>query len=173
MTAQELRDKIKGLVKQVYKNRPIDIDSDKEISIDTEKFPLLLQIPELKRVLIDLLTDKFEIFVTDIQWVAPKPSTFRIVLANGENFMLIWMQRSWVAKIEGKRYYLLNLNEEENATEAIARLLSYGAASLTGDPADPADTSVDTGGGDFPGSEGGGADTGGGEEVATTDTEEA
>jgi hypothetical protein len=175
MTASELRDKIKGLAKQVYKTRPIDIDSGKEVSIETEKFPILLQFPQLKKVLVDLLTKQFEIFVTDIQWVAPKPTTFRIMLANGESFMLIWMQRSWVAKIEGKRYYLLNLNEEENATEALARILSYGAATLSGDAADPVDTSVSTGGGDFPGGEGGGTETGGGEDVEvdiTADTEE-
>ena len=158
MTKSELRDRIKGLVQQVYQPKPIDIDSGKEVSIETEKFPLLLQLPALKKVLVDLLTDKFEIFVTDIQWVAPKPSTFRIMLANGENFMLIWMQRSWVAKVEGKRYYLLNLNEEENATEAISRILSYGMTNAPENPAEPSDTAVETGGGEFPGGEGGGGE---------------
>ena len=33
--------------------------------------------------------------------------------------------RSWVAKVEGKKYYLLNLPEEEKAAEAISRILSY------------------------------------------------
>lgn len=179
MTASELKDKIKGLVKQVYKTKSVDIDSGKEVSIETEKFPILLQLPDLKKVLVDLLTDKFEIFVTDIQWVAPKPSTFRIMLANGENFMLVWMQRSWVAKVEGKRYYLLNLNEEENATEAIARILSYGMTQSPEEPAEPADTAVDTGGGEFPGTETGGSEVGGGEEIEVTasaeetETEEA
>ena len=46
--------------------------------------------------------------------------------ANNEIFYLIWAVRSWIAKIEGKKYYLLNLNEEERAIEAIARMLSYG-----------------------------------------------
>jgi hypothetical protein len=40
--------------------------------------------------------------------------------------MLTYSPRSWVAQIEGKKYYLLNLSEEESATEAIARILSYG-----------------------------------------------
>lgn len=174
MTKSELRDKIKRLVKQVYKTKSVDLDSGKDISIETEKFPLLLQFPDLKKVLVDLLTDQFEIFVTDIQWVAPKPTTFRIVLGNSENFLLAWMQRSWVATIEGKRYYLLNLNEEENAIASIARILSYGNQEIE-DPAEPSDTAVSTGGGDFPGGEGGGAETGGEEEVevdVTTDTEE-
>ena len=162
MTKSEFREKIKTLVKQVYKSKTVDLDSDEPISIDTEKFPVLLKFPQLKKVLVDLLTNQFETFVTDIQWVAPKPTTFRIVLGNGENFMLIWMKRSWVATVEGKRYYLLNLNEEENAVSAIARVLSYGSGKVE-DPAEVADSSVDTGGGDFPG-----GDEGGAEEVDVT-----
>ena len=162
MTKSEFREKIKTLVKQVYKSKTVDLDSDEPISIDTEKFPVLLKFPQLKKVLVDLLTNQFETFVTDIQWVAPKPTTFRIVLGNGENFMLIRMKRSWVATVEGKRYYLLNLNEEENAVSAIARVLSYGSGKVE-DPAEVADTSVDTGGGDFPG-----GDEGGAEEVDVT-----
>jgi len=129
MTKNELREKIKGLVKQVYKpTTTVDLDSSAEvdISLEAEKFPLLLKFPELKRVLVDLLTDQYEVFVKDIQWVAPKPTTFRIVLANDETFNLIWAVRSWICTVEGKRYYLLNLNEEERATEAISRILAYG-----------------------------------------------
>lgn len=129
MTANELREKIKGLVKQVYKSTPtVDLDSSAavDISLEAEKFPVLLKFPELKRVLVDLLTDQYEVFVKDIQWVAPKPTTFRIVLANDETFNLIWAVRSWICIVEGKRYYLLNLNEEERATESIARILAYG-----------------------------------------------
>lgn len=166
MTKSEFREKIKTLVKQVYKSKTVDLDSDEPISIDTEKFPVLLKFPQLKKVLVDLLTDQFETFVTDIQWVAPKPTTFRIMLGNGENFMLVWMKRSWVATVEGKRYYLLNLNEEENAISAIARLLSYGSNTIE-DPAEVADTAVSTGGGDFPGGEAGG-DEGGAEEIDVT-----
>jgi len=36
-------------------------------------------------------------------------------------------ERSWIAQVEGKKYYLLNLGEEEMAAESIARLLAYGA----------------------------------------------
>ena len=128
MTKSELRDKIKGLVSQVYKpGSSVDLDSNSStIDLEIEKFPILLKFPELKRILVDMLTDQFETFVKDIQWVAPKPTTFRIVLANNEVFYLIWAVRSWIAKIEGKKYYLLNLNEEERAIEAIARMLSYG-----------------------------------------------
>lgn len=126
MTKDELKEKIKVIVKQIYKPDTLSIDTSADITLDAPKFPVLLKFPELKDIIIDLLTDQYEIFITDIQWVAPKPTTFRIVLGNGEPFMLTYSPRSWVAQIEGKKYYLLNLNEEESATEAIARVLAYG-----------------------------------------------
>ena len=124
MTQDELKEKIKILVKQVYK--PDALQPQDKISLDAPKFPVLEKFPDLKKVIIDLLTDQYEIFVTDIQWVAPKPTTFRVILGNGETFMLTYSPRSWVAQVEGKKYYLLNLSEEELATEAIARILAYG-----------------------------------------------
>ena len=124
MTKDELKEKIKVLVKQVYK--PKTLTAQDTISLDAPKFPVLEKFPTLKEVIIDLLTDQYELFITDIQWVAPKPTTFRVILGNGEPFMLTYSPRSWVAQIEGKKYYLLNLSEEEAATEAIARILAYG-----------------------------------------------
>ena len=124
MTKDELKEKIKVLVKQVYK--PDTLQAQDTISLDAPKFPVLEKFPELKEIIVNLLTNQYEIFISDIQWVAPKPTTFRVVLGNGETFMLTYSPRSWVAQIEGKKYYLLNLSEEESATEAIARILAYG-----------------------------------------------
>jgi len=124
MTRDELKEKIKVLVKQVYK--PDTLQVQDTVSLDAPKFPVLLKFPELKDIIINLLTDQYEIFITDIQWVAPKPTTFRIVLGNGEPFMLTYSPRSWIAQVEGKKYYLLNLSEEEQAAQAIARMLAYG-----------------------------------------------
>jgi hypothetical protein len=58
------------------------------------------------------------------------------------------MERSWVAEIEGKRYYLLNLSEEERATSAIARMLKYAkpAGGELTDQEAAFDTGADTGG---------------------------
>jgi hypothetical protein len=126
MKKNELRDKIKTLAKQALASKSIDLDKGNDVSLDALKFPVLGKFPELKKIIVDLLTNQYEIFLTDIQWVAPRPTTFRIVLGNGENFYLIYTERSWIAKVEGKKYYLLNLSEEESAAESIARILSYG-----------------------------------------------
>jgi len=131
MTKNELKDKIKDLVKKVYsstvKSTEVDIDSPSVVSLDDERFPVLSKFPTLKDTIIKLLTDQYDLFLKDIEWVAPRPTTFRIILANDQVFYLIYTDRSWIAKVEGKKYYLLNLNEEQNCIEAIARILSYGA----------------------------------------------
>jgi hypothetical protein len=127
MKKSELRDKIKSLVQQTYKAKSINLDKGGEITLDAAKFPVLVKFPKLKDIIVDLLTDQYEVFMKAIEWVAPRPTTFRIVLGNDENFMLIYTERSWIAQIEGKKYYLLNLSEEEMAAESISRLLAYGA----------------------------------------------
>ena len=136
MTKDELKEKIKVLVKQVYTPSQIDLDTDSEISLDAPKFPVLVKFPKLKDVIIDLLTDQYEIFMTNIEWVAPRPTTFRIVLGNDENFLLTYTERSWIAQIEGKNYYLLNLGEKEQAAQSISRMLAYGVSA--GAPAEEA-----------------------------------
>ena len=144
MTKDELKEKIKTLVKQVYKPETLSIDTSAEISLDAPKFPVLQKFPELKDIIVDLLTDQYEIFISDIQWVAPRPTTFRVILGNGEPFMLTYTPRSWVAQIEGKKYYLLNLSEEESATEAIARVLAYGIAEEKPEPGAEGEAAAET-----------------------------
>ena len=126
---QELIDKIQTIAKRVYAAKTKDNTfgvTPEDVQLDNELFPVLVKFPILKKVIIDLLTDQYEPFISDIQWVAPRPTTFKIVLANGQPFYLIYTERSWIAQVEGKKYYLLNLNEEERATESIARILRYG-----------------------------------------------
>ena len=90
-----------------------------------KEYKVLNNVPALIPILVDLMTDKFSVFVKDIEWTAPKPATFRVVLENDQYFYLQDLTRSWVAEVEGKKYYLLNLSEEERATAAIARILKY------------------------------------------------
>ena len=120
MNKQEFKEKIRLLIKQVYSNR----SKAEEAAVEYDE---LTKFPELKAVIIDLLTHEFDNFLGSIDWVAPRPSTFRINLKNNEYFYLIYNGRSWIAEVEGKSYYLLNLSEEEQATMAVARILRYGS----------------------------------------------
>jgi hypothetical protein len=119
MTASELREKIRVILPTVYKAQ---LKSDAA----AVEYDELTKFPELKSVIVDLLTSDFDSFLASIDWVAPRPTTFRINLKNGQEFYLIYNSRSWIAQVEGKKYYLLNLPEEERAAEAISRILRYG-----------------------------------------------
>ena len=117
MTKDEWKEKIKVLVRTVRIKK-----KDEAVK---EEYILLRKFPELREIIVDLLTDQYNLFLDNIDYVAPRPTTFRIVLKNGYDFYLIYADRSWIAEVEGKGYYLLNLGEEEGAAEAIARLLRY------------------------------------------------
>lgn len=126
MNREELQNRLKILIKQVYANKRI---TPKEAI----QYDELTKFPELKAVIVDLLTPEYDNFVASIDWVAPRPSTFRINLKNDQLFYLIYGKRSWIAQVEGKKYYLLNLPEEQHAAEAIARILRYGIKAEEGE----------------------------------------
>lgn len=157
MTLEELRDRIRSLVLKVYADK--EQVEDKAVEYDE-----LTKFPELKAVIVDLLTVQFDEFLDSIDWVAPRPTTFRINLRNGQNFLLIFTDRSWIAKVEGKKYYLLNLDEEERAAESVARILSYGQQMAEGDGEGGSDSDS--------GDTGGGLDLGGDDEPADEPAEE-
>jgi len=122
MTKEALQSKLKILIKQVYSNRTITPE-------EAVQYDELTKFPELKAVIVDLLTPEYDNFVASIDWVAPRPSTFRINLKNNQLFYLIYGKRSFIAQVEGKKYYLLNLPEEQHAAEAISRILRFGVKS--------------------------------------------
>ena len=133
MTKAELREKIRAIIPTVYKAQ---LKSDAA----AVEYDELTKFPELKAIIVDLLTSDFDSFLASIDWVAPKPTTFRINLKNDQEFYLIYSRNSWIAQVEGKKYYLLNLPEEERATLAIARILRYGPKAGDAEEVDSADS---------------------------------
>tara|TARA_B100001093_G_scaffold139668_1_gene132228 strand:+ start:309 stop:767 length:459 start_codon:yes stop_codon:yes gene_type:complete len=122
MTKAELREKIKTLAVQVMASKAKTDDA--ALAYDE-----LVKFPALKDIIVDLMTDQFDSFLESVDWVAPRPTTFRINLLNGQNFLLMFTDRSWIGQVQGKKYYLLNLDEEERCALAINRLLRVGPAS--------------------------------------------
>ena len=142
MTAAELREKIKVLAKQVYS----DVVKTDEAAL---AYPEIQKFPPLKDIIVNLLTNEFDSFIESVDWVAPRPTTFRINLLNGESFLLMYTIKSWIGQVSGKKYYLLNLDEEERCALAINRLLRVGPASgaeVEGEADADAGADVDTGG---------------------------
>ena len=122
MTKAELRQKIKTLAVTVMAEKAKTDDA--ALAYDE-----LVKFPALKDIIVDLMTDQFDSFLESVDWVAPRPTTFRINLLNGQSFLLMFTDRSWIAQVQGKKYYLLNLDEEERCALAINRLLRVGPAS--------------------------------------------
>lgn len=117
MSAIDLKNFIKSTIRTKLK---------REASNKYKEYKILNNVPDMIPILIDLMSEDFVLFVNDIYWIAPKPPTFKVILENEQSFYLMDLGRSWVAEVEGKKYYLLNLGEEEMAINAIARILRYG-----------------------------------------------
>jgi len=87
---------------------------------------LLQKYPTLKKTLEMLMTPAFKDYITGIYITAPKPTTFKIVLHNGQYFMLTFLGKAYEATVAGKKFYLQTVGERERATNSVARLLQLG-----------------------------------------------
>jgi hypothetical protein len=139
MQKSEFIAKIKKLAKKAYAEKSDPLADPKDIAKELSPFPVINQFPPLQKIMDDLFDFQFEPFVEDIDWVAPRPTTFRIKLVNGADFYLIYQGKNgeekglFIAQIAGKKYFLESLPEQQQASEAIARLLryNYGGTSKT------------------------------------------
>ena len=128
---------------------------------------ILGKFPTLKAAIVKLQTDDFKEFVDKIDWISPRPTSFRVNLKNGQDYILKWTGKTFEAQILGKRYLLSNIADYQQALDKLAVL--YKEAPMTGAGEEPAD--VDTGGGggggggDFPGDDAAGGGEEGGEEI--------
>jgi hypothetical protein len=120
MTVDEIKDLIRGVLGKIQLASTAD-------SVETVEFDEVLKFPELRETLIGLLSPEYNMFLSSVDWVSPLPTTFRINLKNDESFYLIYGTRSWIAQVEGKKYYLANLPERGRASESIASILRYGS----------------------------------------------
>ena len=130
MQRSEFIAKIKDLAKTVYAEKSNPLADAEEIEDIVTKFPVIDKFPPLKKVMEDLFDFQYEPFVKDIEWVAPRPTTFRVKLVNGADFFLIYQGEEngkgvFIAQVAGKKYFLESLPEEQQASEAIARLLRF------------------------------------------------
>jgi hypothetical protein len=128
------------------------------------------------------MTQEFDEFVEDVKWLAPKPTTFQVVLKNGQTFTLKWAGKpqngkvdvndpkyymQFDANIEGKDYYLGTVTTYQQALDALNRVLINGPISQGeepggeefGAPAEPAPAG------------GGGEEAGGGEAAPEAEPE--
>jgi hypothetical protein len=130
-TKQELEDFIRGRIRQLLKKTDTkEYQGDPNSPMNL----MLARFPELRQTLEKLLTMQYRLFVNDIEWVAPKPTTFKVILPNKQYFNLIWNTEDFIAKVSGMKYDMLTLKERERATKAISQLLQYGPISANLSP---------------------------------------
>jgi len=95
---------------------------------------ILKKYHSLNELMIELMTKDFKEYVDGIFVMAPKPTTFKIQLHNGQFFFLVYLGKAYEATIEGKKYYLMGIGEKERCMTAIARLLRFGTPLKTQGP---------------------------------------
>lgn len=140
-----------------------DTDAAPETVLEDATDTILAKFPTLKAAIVKLQTEDFKEFVDSIDWISPRPTSFRINLKNGQDYILKWTGKTFEAQIMGKRYYINKIDDYQQALDKLTLL--YQEAPMKG-AGEEADFDTDTGGGgggggDFPGEEGG---AGGGEE---------
>ena len=90
---------------------------------------LVYRFPGLKKIIEELMSPSFGRYISGIDIVAPKPTTFQVNLINGQDFTIYYVGSSnFTAKIAGKRYDPNNIGESERASQAIADLLELNYA---------------------------------------------
>lgn len=122
MTKKELADKVRAAAQKVASNNKLETPTAAAFKYS----PMLEKFPKLQETLITLMSQEFTAFVEDIEWVAPRPTTFKIVLKNFNTFHLIWGGSEFNARIAGTNYNLDSLGEEQRAIKAIQELLITG-----------------------------------------------
>jgi hypothetical protein len=114
---------------------------------------MVYRFPGLKKMMEELMSPAFGRYVNGINIVAPKPTTFKVDLINGQDFSIKYVGKgNFQVKVAGKRYNPINIGELERASQSIADLLELNYApkegtggSTPGTEAPPAETSAASG----------------------------
>jgi uncharacterized membrane protein YgcG len=87
---------------------------------------ILRKYPTLEKTLQMLMSSAYKDYITGIYIISPKPTTFKIVLHNDQEFTLTFLGKAYEAKVAGKKFYLQTIGERERCMNAISRLLALG-----------------------------------------------
>ena len=148
-----------------------DTEAPEETVLEDATDKILGKFPTVKAAIVKLQTEQFKEFVESIDWISPRPSSFRVNLKNGQDYILKWTGKTFEAQILGKKYLLSNIAEYQQALDKLAIL--YKEAPMTGaGDGEAADTDTGGGGGgggEFPGDDAAGGGEEGGEDLGADD----
>jgi len=108
--------------------------------------------------ILDALENKLKMrplirYVKELKALNSIPPAYTIFLNTGQDFDIFYEDFSLMVKIEGREYYLMDLEERSNAIEHINRLLVTNNVQPIEEPEEEEEPADDAGG-----DEGGGAD---------------
>ena len=90
---------------------------------------MVYRFPGLKKLMEDLMSPAFGRYINGINIVAPKPTTFKVDLTNGQDFSIKYIGKgNFQVKVAGRKYDPINLGELERASQGIADLLELNYA---------------------------------------------
>jgi hypothetical protein len=124
----KFRGVVRNYIKQLITEQEEEFRGMEEMPSDESE--MISRFPKLKDALLSLMGKDYQAFISDIKYIAPKPTTFQIDLGD-ENFNLMWAgnKMGFVCEVQGKKYYLVYLSEKQQAIKAINRLLRLGATT--------------------------------------------
>ena len=150
-----------------------DMKAGPETVLEDATDTILSKFPTLRQAIIKLQSEDFKEFVDTVDWISPRPTSFRINLKNGQDYLLKWTGKTFEANILGKRYLLSNIAEYQQVLDKLAILYREAPMKGAGEEEEGGGADADFGsasgggGGDFPGADAGG-DTGG-DDIAADD----
>jgi hypothetical protein len=124
------KEELRELMLEAY----VELLKEEEPVLKTSTQEILGKFPTVKKTLVKLFTSEYDEFVEDVKWTVPKPSTFKVVLKNGQALDLRWSGKGFEATIEGKGYFLNNVTQYQQALDAVGRILRDGPISQGEEP---------------------------------------
>lgn len=115
------RSDLKKIVEQTY----YEVLQEQSM-LRTGSEEILQRFPTLRKTLENLLTDNYNEFVDQVKWISPKPSSFEIILKNGERFFLNWNGEGFNAEIGGKKYDISMVQGFQKALSALGEIFQTG-----------------------------------------------
>lgn len=124
------KETFKEILKNIANTSTVDTEENEmsATNVSTEEdneYGLFAKFPILKQTIEDLFTKEYKSFIEDIEWIVPRPTTFKVVLKNKRFFFLKWLGDFFEAEIAGKRYDLVLNSQFQQALKKIATLLKF------------------------------------------------
>ncbi len=94
---------------------------------------ILSKYPQTKKALATFFGPEYPTFVRDIQYIAYKPTTFKVILSNNTNFFLEWAGQGFLVNTPGKKLDISKVDDYQRAQNYINDLLKTGPIQSTAD----------------------------------------